>query len=116
MQARAYDPAGNVGISASISVTVQNITGGPTATITSPADGSTLARCQQITVTSSETGHRIVEVDLYVDGWFWDWCGRANPVFTLDTHWLANGTHTLEAVAWDERGQTGASSVITVQK
>jgi thermitase len=117
LQARAYDPSGNVGISASISVTVQNITGGPTVTITSPADGSTLAsRSQPITVTSSETGRRIVEVDLYVDGWFWDWSGRANPVFTLDTRWLASGAHTLEAVAWDEHWQTGASTVITVQK
>lgn len=116
LQARAYDPAGNVGISASINITVQNITGGPTVTITSPADGSTLTGRQQVTVTSGETGHRIVEVDLYVDGWFWDWSGRANPVFTLDSRWFASGAHTLEAVAWDERWQTGASSVVTVQK
>lgn len=116
LQARAYDRAGNVGISASISITIQNITGGPTVAITSPADGSTVAPQQRVTVISSETGHRIVEVDVYLDGWYAGYSRQANPVFIWDTRRLSSGAHTLQAVAWDERGQTGASAVITVQK
>ena len=116
LQARAYDRAGNAGISAGISITVQNITGGPVVAILSPADGSTVTRQQRLAITSSETGHRIVEVDVYIDGWFAGWFSQANPVFTWDTSWLAAGTHTLQAVAWDERWQTGASPMITIQK
>jgi hypothetical protein len=116
LQARAYDRAGNVGISAGISITVQNVTSGPAVAIVAPSDGSKVARQQQIMIKSSEPGHRIIEVDVYLDGWYAGYSRQANPVFIWDTRWLASGTHTLQAVAWNEQGQAGASPVVSVVK
>jgi hypothetical protein len=118
LQARAYDAAGNVGVSPSVNIVVQNIvsTVGPTVAITSPANGSTVSSQQRIAITSSEPGHRIIEVDVYIDGWYAGYSRQANPVFIWDTRRLASGTHTLQAVAWDELRRAGLSPIITVQK
>ncbi|MBI5821709.1 MAG: S8 family serine peptidase [Verrucomicrobia bacterium] len=118
LQARAYDAAGNAGVSPTVNIVVQNIVSGigPTVAITSPANGSTVSSQQRITVKASETGHRITEVDVYIDGWYAGYSRQANPVFIWNTSNLARGTHTLQAVAWDELRRAGASPVITVQK
>ncbi len=118
LQARAYDAAGNAGVSASVNIVVQNIVSsiGPTVVITSPANGITVSSQQRIIIKASETGHRITLVYLYIDGWLVGSSRLANPVFIWNTSNLASGSHTLQAVAWDELKRAGTSAVITVQK
>ncbi|MBI5687187.1 MAG: S8 family serine peptidase [Verrucomicrobia bacterium] len=118
LQARAYDAAGNVGVSPAVNIVVQNLASGigPTVAITSPANGATVSSQQRIAVTASEPGRRVVEVDLYIDGWFAGYSRQTNPVFIWDTRRLASGMHTLQAVAWDDLRRAGISPVVTVQK
>ncbi len=49
---KAYDAAGNVGLSAPVTVTIRDVTA-PTVQITSPDDGSTVTRGTTITVTAT---------------------------------------------------------------
>jgi hypothetical protein len=51
-----------------------------------------------------------------IDGWYAGYSRQTNPVFIWNTSNLASGTHTLQAVAWDELRRADASPVITVQK
>lgn len=118
IQARAYDAANNVG-SASISVSVQNSTTAdttaPTVAITSPADGSTVSSTVKIYVSSSDNVG-VTKVDLYLDGALFGSSTSATPVFSWSTRRAANGSHKLQAYAYDAAGNIGASSVVTVYK
>ena len=115
---RGYDAAGNVGTT-SIIVTVQNSTTAdtiaPVAQITSPADGSQLARSQKINVAGTDNV-AVTAVELYINGKFFGRSTSASAVFSWNTSKVAKGSHTLQAFAYDAAGNVGASTVITVLK
>ncbi len=118
LQARAYDAAGNVGTSATMSVSVENAAldvTGPVVDVTSPADGATVLRSAKVYVSSSDdTG--VSRVDLEVDGKYYSTSSSATPVFSWNTNKLLGGPHTLQAVAYDAAGNFTRSSVVTVYK
>jgi hypothetical protein len=116
--AKAYDAAGNVGTSASVSVTVQN--GGadslaPTAVITSPATGSSVSGSVKVSVSASDNVGP-ARVELYIDGKFYASSTSATPVFTWSASKASKGGHTLRARAVDAAGNVGASNSVIVYR
>ena len=120
LQARAYDAAGNVGTSVAVSVTVQNPapitdTVAPTVRITSPADGTYVARNVSVYVQAGDNAG-VSRVDVYIDGRYHASSASASPVFGWNTRRIARGAHTLQAYAYDAAGNVGASSSVIVYK
>jgi hypothetical protein len=120
LNAKAYDAAGNVGTSSSVSVSVQNVvvapdTVAPTALITSPTPGTVVAKTLKVyTQTSDNVG--VVRVELYRCGAFAATSTAAAPTFSLNTGKWTRGTHTLRAIAYDSAGNAGASVDVAVKK
>ena len=116
VSATARDSAGN---SSTASVTV-NVSNGadvtpPTISITLPSQGTTVSNNVSIT-TSSSDNVGVVSVDLYVDNVLTA-AGTSAPFsFKWNTSRIASGSHTLQAVAHDAAGNTGASALVTVTK
>jgi thermitase len=119
LQSIAYDAAGNVGKSATVSVTVQNAataapdTTAPTVQITSPANGSVVGGNEKIYVRATDD-RQVAEIDLYIDGQLFGRSASATATFTWNTRKVAHGQHTLQAVAYDAAGNMGQSAVVTV--
>jgi hypothetical protein len=114
----ARDAAGNIATSTGVSVTVANAVGtdttAPLVEITSPVNGSTVSGQLPITASSSDNVG-VVGVQFRLDG---SNIGVEDIVapfgITLDTTSIANGGHTLTALARDAAGNTTLSSVVTV--
>jgi hypothetical protein len=115
--AKPSDGAGNVGTSASVSVTVANDTVPPTVTITNPPNGSTVSGSVVISVSASDN-QRVSKISLSINGQEVAIAMGA----TLSSTWSANGkgknrsgTYTIDARAWDPAGNQGSTS-ITVKR
>lgn len=119
LELRAYDAAGNTG-SATRSVNVSNAavadTTAPSAVITSPANGSRLSgKTVSISVRATDNVG-VAKIDLYIDGRLFGTSATASATFNWNTSKAAAGAHTLQAMATDAAGNTGASAVVTVYK
>ncbi|MBW6431706.1 S8 family serine peptidase, partial [Patescibacteria group bacterium] len=74
LKTRAYDYAGNVGNSAEITVTVNNVTTprdteAPTIIVNSPADGGTVNRKSKVTISVSATDNvGVTRVEIWING------------------------------------------------
>jgi len=120
IQAKAYDNAGNVGESPVISVTIGD-SNKPEVTITNPHNGDTVSGTvtiqAQVTERSTKTKapSGIAKVEFYIDG---NKVGEdtSSPYeYNWDTSGLTtSSTHTIQAKAYDNAGNIGESSVITV--
>ena len=119
LQARAVDSSNNVGVSAVVTVTVNNVvsppsdTTAPTAQITSPSNGGTVSGTANVAVTASDNV-AVSRVELLLDGVQVATDSAAPYQFAWDTSGVANGTHTLLARAVDSSNNTGLSAIITV--
>jgi len=116
--AKAYDAAGNVGVSASITVTVQNATpdtSAPTVRITSPATGAKVSKSVGISVAASDNVG-VKRVELFIDGKYYQSSTSASVVFSWNVSNATKGQHTLQAFAYDAAGNKGASAIVTVNK
>jgi O-glycosyl hydrolase len=110
----ATDTSGQSTTSAAVTVTVSNGVSGPTVTITSPTNGSTVSSTVTVSANAS-SGSPITSVQFKLDG------ANLGPALTTapytyswDTTKVANGSHSLTAVATDSSGNTGTSSTVTV--
>ena len=84
----------------------------PTVSIDSPIDGAVLSGMPAVTVSASDN-LAISSVHLQVNGADYDMPQAAAPfTFRLD---LANGTHTLRAVARDVAGNVAMSAPVTIK-
>ena len=117
LQVRVFDAAGNSATSPVINVSVRNTldTTKPVTQITSPTSGATLVRTTKVYVTASDNV-AVTRVDLQVDGKLYATSSSAMPVFSWNTFKISRGAHTLEAVAYDDAGNSGHSAVVTVYK
>ena len=119
LQAKACDPAGNTGISAAITVVVQNAPADvtpPTVQITSPPNSAVVSgNSVEVYVTGSDDVG-VTKVDLLVDGKYYATSNSSNPVFTWYIAKVGAGTHTLQAVAYDAAGNSARSLVVTITK
>lgn len=109
--ASAFDAAGNVGTSYSVTVRVDNT--GPSVAILNPPDGSSVSGV--INVQASATDDVAVSsVSFYVDGGLLGTDTSAPYFNTWDTTSYSNALHTLFAKAFDLAGNIGTSYSITV--
>src|SRR5579863_9834528 len=116
VSATARDTGGK---SSTASVTVKVSNGAdvtpPTVSITSPAPGTKVSKTVTVT-TSSSDNVGVVSVGLYVDNVLTATSTSAPFSFKWSTTHIASGSHTLQAVAHDAAGNTGASALVTVYK
>src|SRR5262245_3620433 len=116
IQARAYDPAANVGSSAPVTVTVQNIVADtipPAVQLASPAPSSTVSGTVSVNVTASDNVG-VTKVEWYLDGNLKGSSSGSSLSFPWDTTKSANGSHTIQAKAIDAAGNVGATILTTV--
>jgi hypothetical protein len=115
LQSKAYDAAGNVGSSATITVTVSNAgdTTPPTTSITAPANGATVSGTVSVTASASDNVG-VTKVEFYLDGTL-QVTDTATPyTWSFNTTTVANGSHTLQSKAYDAAGNVGSSATISV--
>jgi len=118
LSAKAYDAAGNVGTSTSVSVTVSNTTGGdttpPTTSVTAPANGATVSGTVTVTATGSDNVG-VTKMEIYIDGTLRTSNTNATSIsYSWNTTTFANGSHTIVSKAYDAANNVGTSATITV--
>ncbi|HEX6975332.1 MAG TPA: phospholipase D-like domain-containing protein [Vicinamibacterales bacterium] len=99
-------------------VTVTSAGGGdvnpPTVSITAPADGAVVSGTATVSADASDdTG--VTRVELWVDAVLRSTVTTSPYHFTWDTTTMPDGSHTLEARAFDAAGNAGSSGAIVVQ-
>jgi len=113
VNAKAYDAAGNVGLSANVAVTVSNDRTAPVVSITSPAASSTVSGA--VTVSANATDNvKVSSVGFYVNGILQATSTVAPYSFTWNTAALAKGAYTVSAKAYDTAGNVGLSANVAV--
>ena len=90
-------------------------TSSPTVSITSPSSGASLSGTTSLTATAAESGGTISNVQFKLDGTNIGSPDTSSPYsYSWNTTTVANGSHTLTAVATDSTGNTTTSSPVTV--
>ena len=112
LQARAIDPAGNVGFSPGVSVTIDNVA--PTVSITSPASGATVTGNVTITANASDATSGVASVSFFVDGSSIGTDPNSPYSAVWNTAGVTPGSHILQARALDRAGNQGLSANVTV--
>jgi hypothetical protein len=116
LQSKAYDAAGNVGSSTSISVTVSNSTGDttpPTTSITAPTSGATVSATTTVSASASDNVG-VTKVEFYLDGALQSTDTTSPYSWSWNTTTSANGSHSLQSKAYDAAGNVGSSTSISV--
>ncbi|WP_431733394.1 Ig-like domain-containing protein [Geobacter sulfurreducens] len=116
LTAKAYDAAGNVGQSSTVTVTVNNAvadTTVPVITLTAPANKATVSGTVAMTATATDNVG-VSKVEFYVNNVLKSTDTTAPYVYNWDTRAVANGTYILTAKAYDAANNTGYSLVLSV--
>jgi hypothetical protein len=117
LQSKAFDAAGNVGTSASVSVTVNNAAAGdttaPTTSITAPAAGATVSGTTAVTASASDAVG-VTKVEFYLNGALQSTDTASPYEWSWNTTTAANGSHTLASKAYDAAGNVGSSANVSV--
>ena len=114
LTAVARDAAGHLATSVAVSVTVTNDTTAPTVTVTSPAAASSVSATVTVTATAADDVG-VAGVQFLLDGVPLGAEDTAAPYeLAWDTAPVANGAHTLTAVARDAAGQQTTSAAVSV--
>ena len=100
-------------LAASGGTTPPNDTTLPTATITAPTDSSTVSGTIFVIVAASDNVG-VTKVEFYLDGVLMGSSTSASVSFSWDTGTKANGSHSLQAKAYDAAGNIGTSSPVSV--
>jgi len=114
LTAKAYDAAGNVTTSAAVSVTVLDAAP-PTVAITSPANGGLVTRNATTTITASASDNvGVTKVEFYVGSTLK--CTDTTSPYTCawNVPKTAGVQYSLQAKAYDARGNVGTSTTVTV--
>jgi chitinase len=114
--AKAIDSIPDTAISNSVTVTVRKIVPNlpPTVAITSPVNGATFNAVDTIIInaTAKDSDGFVLNVEFLVDS-IYSGNDSIAPFQNKITGLLA-GTHKLQAIAFDNQGATGYSSIITI--
>jgi subtilisin family serine protease len=116
LRAVAYDSAGNIGQSATVTVNVlnQQDTIAPKASITSPSNGATVGKKVTINATASDN-IAVTKLELHIDGVLKSVTNTSSLSYNWNTNTAAKGSHTITAKAYDGAGNSGVHT-ITVYK
>jgi hypothetical protein len=109
ISANAYASGGTLAGSASVTVTVSNGSPKPAVTLTSPTNGSTVSG--NVTLTA-QVSASVAWIDFEVDGKFF---ASSPPLSTIwDSTGVADGSHALEAIAFNSADTQIGTSTATV--
>jgi len=113
LTAKAYDAAGNVGTSTSVSFSVNNGGGGgdTTAPTASASESGTSGTITLSATASDNVG--VTKVEFYVDGSLKATDTSSPYSASLNSATLADGTHSLVAKAYDAAGNVGTSATVS---
>lgn len=116
--ATAYDAAGNVANSATVSVNVANTvpvktvdTTPPTVAIVNPVAGRVNGNVNVSTSASDNMGAAGITETLYIDGVKKAQGNGGSLSYTWNTRKAGSGTHTIQVIAKDAAGNSSSSSV-----
>lgn len=116
LTARAYDAAGNVGQSAAVAVTVNNITADTTApatSITYPTANATVSGTVNIAASATDNVG-VSKVEFYVNGSLKATDTAAPYSYSWSTTSVVNGSYSLTTKAYDTAGNVGQSAAVAV--
>ncbi|HLG18425.1 MAG TPA: Ig-like domain-containing protein [Bdellovibrionota bacterium] len=115
LSAVARDAAGNTATTAAVNVTVSNLdTIPPTVSMTSPASGATVSGTTSVSAAASDN-NGVAGVQFKLDGVNLGVEDTTSPYsISWNTTSVANGSHSLSAVARDAKGNTATSSAVNV--
>jgi len=120
LQSVAYDAAGNAGASAPVTDTVSNTlpdATAPVVVITSPANGSTVARNTTMTIAVTATDNvSVARVDFYVNGTLIGTDTGVPYTYSWKVPGKNNASYTLKVVASDSAGNSASSTVTVTAK
>jgi len=85
----------------------------PTEAITSPANGATVSGSITVGVSASDNVG-VSRVELYIDGVLFATDTTVSYSFAWDTTQSSDGTHTLQAVAYDAASNSEASNIVSI--
>lgn len=113
LTSKAYDAAGNVGISQSVSVTVSNDLIAPTVAITSPANGATIGGTVSVAANATDNVG-VTKVEFYRNGTLTTTVSSAPYKFNWNTKSVVNGSYTLTAKAYDAADNVTQAANVTI--
>ncbi len=108
--AKAYDAAGNVGTSSTVAFSVSNSTSDTQAPSVSAAESGSSGTISFSATASDNVG--VSRVEFYVDGALKATDSSAPYSASLDSTTLADGSHSLQAKAYDAAGNVGTSGSV----
>ncbi|WP_426161561.1 S8 family serine peptidase [Pseudoduganella sp. R-34] len=118
----AYDAAGNVATSSTVSVNVSNAapavvadTTAPVVAITNPTSGAVSGTVNVTVNASDNSGAAGINMSVYIDGQLKASGAGSSLSYSWNTRKLASGTHTVQAVARDAAGNTSTTSVQVIR-
>jgi len=85
----------------------------PTASVTFPANSNTVSGSIAVSVSASDNAG-VTQVELYIDGVLFATDSTVPYSFAWDTTQTSDGTHTLQALAYDAAGNSKASNSVSV--
>ncbi len=118
LQAVAYDAAGNIGLSAIVTVTVSNaVASNLTVAITSPKNGGTVPRNQKVTISASAAGNLpVTKVQFYVNDRLLGTATTAPYNYPWKVPAKPGASHKIQAMAYDAAGKSAAQAItVTAQ-
>src|SRR5262249_18809601 len=115
LQTKAYDAAGNVGLSATVTVMVSNQV--LTVAITNPSNGGTVPRNQNVSISASATDNvAVTKVEFYVDDNLLGTATTAPYNYPWKVPAKPGASHKVQAKAYDALGKTAAQAItVTAQ-
>ncbi|MBJ6749835.1 Ig-like domain-containing protein, partial [Geomonas anaerohicana] len=113
LMTKAYDAAGNIGQSQTITVTVANDLTAPAVSLTSPANNMTVSGSVNIAANATDNVG-VSRVEFYLNNALLSATNMAPYAYTWDSKTVANGVYNLTAKAYDAAGNLGQSQVLTV--
>jgi len=109
--AKAYDAAGNVGSSSTVSVTIGNDTTPPVITSLNPSSALKVSVPKQTVSASATDDTKLAKLSLSIDGREVATTTGSSISYGWNTRKVASGTHTITVRAWDAAGNTTSKSI-----
>lgn len=113
--AKAFDAAGNVGTSPSVSVSVGNDTSAPVISSFNLTDGMTVSPTKQAISAAATDNQAVAKISLTIGGKEVAITYGSSINYSWNTRKVADGSHVVTVRAWDAAGNSVSKSV-TVNK
>ncbi|WP_136526864.1 Ig-like domain-containing protein [Geomonas ferrireducens] len=113
LMTKAYDAAGNIGQSQSVTVNVANDLTAPTVSLTSPGNNMTVSGSVNIAASASDNVG-VSRVEFYLNNVLLSATNMSPYAYAWNSKNVANGVYTLTAKAYDAAGNLGLSQALTI--